>query len=95
MKVYLNQLVIIEGDPFPHYWRKEFESVVIPRKGDYIEDSLWKDPGEYEVTGVTINYQDTCCYVSLEQYKYKISTKQKDEMAHIAELHGWKCSWTR
>lgn len=95
MKIYLNQFVKIEGDPFPHYCRKEFEGVVVPRKGDYIEDSLWKEPGEYEVTGITFNYQENYCYVNIEHYQYEIPIVKKDEFAHIAGLHGWKTSWKK
>lgn len=35
---------------------KTFESNVIPHKGDQIADSVFKDPYEYEVVDVTINY---------------------------------------
>ena len=95
MKVILNQQVKIEEDSFPHFWNKEYEHNVIPRKGDFVEDSLWKEPGEYEVTEVTINYQENYCYVSLEKYSYEIPANRKDEYDQIANLHGWKTSWRR
>lgn len=93
MKIYLHQQVKIEGDPFPHYWRKEIKNDIIPRKGDSIEDSLWKDPGEYEVIDITLNYQEDFCYVYLCQYKHEIPNNRKDEFKKIASSHGWTCSW--
>lgn len=93
MKIYLTQPVKIEGDRFPHSWSKIYESSVIPRKGDFVEDPLWKDPGEYEVVGITINYYADSCYVGLKEYEMEIPKERKDEMARMAELHGWKSSW--
>lgn len=95
MKICLTQPVKIKGDNFPHRWSKEYDSLVIPRIGDSIEDPLWKDPGEYKVTGISISYYEDACYVGLEQYGYEIPAEQKDEQAKMAKLHGWKSSWKR
>ena len=46
---------------------KTFNSNIIPHKGDYIEDIAWKDPFEYEVKEVTINYEENQCYVELPE----------------------------
>lgn len=56
MKVIISQTVCIDGENFPSSWEKGYDSTVIPRVGDMIEDPIWKDPGEYEVRNVTINY---------------------------------------
>lgn len=49
MKIFLSQTVKFEGDNFPYSWTKEYDSELIPHKGDFVEDPLWKDPYEYEV----------------------------------------------
>lgn len=59
MKVIISQTVCIDGENFPSSWEKGYDSTVIPRVGDMIEDPIWKDPGEYEVRNVTINYYAT------------------------------------
>lgn len=93
MKVSISQQVKFSGDNFPHSWSKEFDSVVIPHAGDYIEDPLWKDPYEYKVTKVIIDYYDNTCYVDVEAYNLEISSDRKDEFTEMAELHGWKAGW--
>lgn len=93
MKLIISQQVEIKGDHFPHDCSKEIESTIIPNVGMSIEDPIWKDPGEYKVIDVLINYQEDYCYISLEKYNVEIPNKKKDEWAHMAELHGWKCSW--
>lgn len=93
MRLIISQVVEFENDDFPYTWRKEMETSVIPHKGDFIEDSLWKDPGEYEVIETTINYQENYCYVQLKQYENIIPVSRKDEFKRIAELHGWKAGW--
>ena len=95
MNLIISQQVKIKGDNFPHNWRKEIESIIIPNIGMSIEDSLWKEPGTYKVTDVSINYQEDYCYISLEKYDVEIPDERKEEMAHIANLHGWACSWTQ
>lgn len=93
MKITISQHVEIQGEPPIHYWSKDYETVLLPNKGIMIEDSLWKDPGSYEVCDVTVNYQENVCYVAVKQYSTKISEHEKAEFANIANLHGWKCSW--
>ena len=93
MKIIISQRVDIVGDNFPHNWRKEYESIIIPRTGDFIEDSIWKEPYEYKVIGVTINYCDNECYIEVEKYNVDITSERKDEFTRIANFHGWKTSW--
>jgi len=93
MKVQLMQNVRIRGERFPYQWSKVYESNVIPSVGMKIEDSLWKDPTEYEVKDVTINYADDICYVSIGWYNVEIAKERQKEMANMAKLHGWTCNW--
>lgn len=93
MKIILSQPVKIEGEPDIHRFSKEYISDIMPVVGAEVEDCLWKDPGEYKITGYTINYEDNSCYVGVEQYDFEIPKERKDEFAEIVKLHGWKASW--
>lgn len=93
MKVFLSQIVNFEGDNFPYSWRKEYTSSMIPRKGDFVEDPLWKDPYEYEVKKVCFNYSEDVCYVTLDEYTSVLPKTRCAEFKRIAELHGWQANW--
>lgn len=93
MKIVLSQPVKIEGEPDIHRFSKEYESDIMPVVGIEVEDSLWKDPGEYEITGYMISYQENTCFVGVKPYNITIPKSRKDEFAHMAKLHGWKASW--
>jgi hypothetical protein len=72
---------------------KTFDSEIIPRVGDLIEDSVWKDPYEYKVSEVTINYQNDTCYVFLE--KQILETDKKEHLSthlKMTKLHDWENS---
>ena len=91
MKILIMQMVEIENTQIPLRLEKEINSDIIPNIGMTVEDSLWKDPGEYKVADVVINYQENCCYITVEKYNDSISNDYKEEFKHIAELHGWSC----
>ncbi len=93
MKITISQQVKIVNDKFPHSWRTEYESNIIPHVGDSIEDPIWKEPYDYKVIEVTINYYANECYVSVEAYDGEIPEERKEDFAHMAKLHGWKSSW--
>ena len=93
MKIFLFQLVKFEGDNFPYSWTKEYDSELIPHKGDFVEDSLWKDPGEYEVQKVIMNYDENRCYVVLSVFEPELPQSRREEFAKIANSHGWKANW--
>ena len=95
MKVIISQMVLIEGEDFPSNWEKGYDSEIIPRVGASIEDPIWKDPGEYQVKNVTINYSSNECYVYMGRYANIIPNERKEEFGKIAELHGWKANWMR
>ena len=58
MKVIISQTVLIEGEDFPSNWEKGYDSEIIPRVGDSIEDPIWKDPGEYQVMNAMYIWED-------------------------------------
>lgn len=93
MKIILSQPVKIEGEPDIHRFSKEYISDIIPIIGIEVEDPLWKDPGEYKITGYTISYYENSIYVGLEKYNFEIPKSRKKEFAQMAKLHGWKASW--
>jgi hypothetical protein len=70
---------------------KIFESPVIPHKGDYITDSLWKKPYEQEVVEVNINYQNNECYVSFKPITLKTNSIDRlRNYIEMAKLHEWE-----
>lgn len=93
MKICLSQQVDIGNERFPHSWKKEYDSSIIPMVGMKIGDPIWKDPYEYEVVDVIIDYYSDECYISLSKYKDTIPQERKSEFAHMASGHGWKASW--
>ena len=95
MKIILRQLVKLEGDRFPHSWSKTYESNIKPTVGDKIEDPIWKDPYEYEVKEVVINYAVGECYVAIEEYNITVPENRKDDFVNMAHSHGWKTSWEK
>lgn len=94
MKVTIMQQIQLKD--FQKGWRsitKEFETNIIPHKGDFITDSVWKDPFEYEVVEVNINYQEDECYISLSAII--LETNDKDRLRgyiEMTKLHNWKCA---
>lgn len=93
MKIFLSQTVKFEGDNFPYSWTKEYDSELIPHKGDFVEDPLWKDPYEYEVEHVVMNYNENRCYVTVSAFKPELPKNRMEEFANIANSHGWNARW--
>ena len=93
MKIIISQAVEFVGDRTPYRWTKTYESMMIPHKGDFVEDPLWKDPYEYEIEHVIFDYYENTCYVSVSPFVPKIPKDRMYEFEHIAELHGWEASW--
>ncbi|MDB2104006.1 hypothetical protein PMW00_13370 [Clostridium paraputrificum] len=94
MKVMLSQVIGLKTfNKGCFSMRKEFETNIIPHVGDYIEDSVWKDPYEYKVIETIINYQENQCYVSLECIKFDHDNKEVlKEWCDMVKLHGWSTS---
>ena len=96
MKIHISQLVNIEGSNYPYTWTKNYgDRVIVPRKGDKLEDTLWKDPYEYEVVEVLLDYEEDTCFVTVAPYEGVIPQERMDEFGRIAELHGWGASWVK
>lgn len=71
---------------------KEFESSVIPHKGDFITDTCFDDPYEYEVVEVVVNYQHDECLVHLSPIVIESNDNQAIlKYVNMAELHDWEC----
>lgn len=93
MKIRLLQQILLKDQPrtFREIY-KDYESDFVPRKGDYIYDSAFKDPYECEVVSVTIDYEHDMCYVYL--HYVELETNNEDAIIKYIEktkLHGWKC----
>lgn len=93
MKIILMQQIQLED--FRKGWRnitKEFESNIVPHKGDLISDSVWKDPYEYEVVEININYSENECYVSLAPIKLETNDiEHLKKYTEMTKLHHWEC----
>ena len=95
MKIRLIQQILLKDklNTFREIY-KEFQSNVIPHKGDMIADSLWKDPSEYEVSEVVIDYTDEVCVVRLPFIE--LNSEDEEEVrkyiVEIAQKHKWKCN---
>lgn len=91
MRITLSQQVLLKGRPNTFRTAyKHFESNVIPHEGDKVADSAFKDPYEFEVVNVIINYQDNTCHVSLRMIEID-SDNEKDIEGYleIYRLHDW------
>ena len=92
MKISVSQTISLNDFREGHFIiRKEFESNVIPHKGDFLVDSVWKDPYEYEVVEVQIDYSKDACYVTLSMITFDHNNKEDLKQWHdMVKLHGWE-----
>ncbi|MEC1440555.1 hypothetical protein ABEV79_14895 [Bacillus licheniformis] len=95
MKIRLHQQVCLKDNLRDfRTLHKEFESNVIPHKGDFIADSLYKDPYEIEVGEVHINYQRNECNVFLHRIELESnSVEALEDYVDIGLLHDWTCDF--
>lgn len=93
MNIILSQAVMLEDFRKGHVnIYKEFTSNVIPHKGDYITDTCFKDPYEFEVVQVVLNYQQDECMVYLPPIIIESDDKQALlNYVNMTELHNWSC----
>ncbi|WP_432358833.1 hypothetical protein [Sporosarcina sp. UB5] len=93
MEIIISQYVGLKGDARTfHRVYKEFQSNVIPHAGDFIKDSAYKEPYEYEVASVIIDYTNNYCDVTLKIYE--LETTDDSFVKREVEMfmsHGWKC----
>lgn len=93
MKIRIVQQVSIENRPetYKNIY-KDFESDVIPHKGDFITDPAFKDPDEYEVHSVTIDYGVNLVQVLV--HSVILETEKEEAVKEYVEMmkkHDWKC----
>jgi hypothetical protein len=73
---------------------RDFESEIVPHKGDFIYDSAFKDPSEYEVIQTFIDLESQTCFVHLVPYVIDWpQATENDVIRHVEMmmLHNWKC----
>jgi len=87
MKILLIQYIETTNDKFPQPIYKLVENNAIPHAGDYIYDTLWKEPNEYKVDKVVIDYTYNRCEVTLEKCEEKWDSFER--FIEMAKLHGW------
>lgn len=68
---------------------KTFDSNIIPNKGDFISDPLFKKDDGYEVKNININYSRNICYITISPYPIQTEEELKDYV-QIAKLHDWQ-----
>ncbi|MDB5083961.1 MAG: hypothetical protein JWN30_847 [Bacilli bacterium] len=83
MEIIIYQQINLKNNPRVfHDVFKTFGSDVIPHKGDFISDSAFKDPYEYEVLQVVINYNDNSCFVRIPL----IELESKNDGTSLVEM---------
>ena len=76
--------------------RKIINSDFVPRKGDFIEDTVWKGDDHQEVQSVVINYGENYCFVYLPAIDLGTDEKEVlEQYEDMAKLHGWSSSSER
>ena len=94
MILIVSQRIKIKSSRVPYSIQKKYgEQSIIPRIGDKLEDTVWKDPYEYEVTEIVLNYQDRTCYVEVAPLEGEIPEEKMEEFAEMVKTHGWSTSW--
>lgn len=71
---------------------KTFESSIRPVNGDIIDDPGFH-PGfhnGYEVVKVTLNYESSECYVSLQPLLIEVEEIKAETYIEKLETHGWR-----
>lgn len=72
---------------------KDFESDVIPHKGDFIRDRAFKNPDEYQVHSVTIDYDVNLAQVLIHRVELETDKEEAvKEYINMMKKHGWKCN---
>lgn len=93
MEVRISQQIQVKDSirDFRHVFKSFFNVTVIPHKGDFIADSAFKDPYEFEVIDVTIDYDEDKCFVSLSPFVAETTEHLLEHATMMQEYHGWDC----
>lgn len=86
----ISQQINVEGERIPRTICKKFESSIVPSLGMKIEDVGWKNPYNYEVTEVIINYNENTAFVTVAPYVNIVPANKIEEFLKIEENCGWK-----
>ena len=87
MKIVLIQYIETQNEKYPNAIYKAVENNAIPHAGDYINDAVWKEPTQYKVCEVVIDYTYNRCEVTIE--KCEEEWDSFENFAAMANLHGW------
>jgi hypothetical protein len=87
LKILLIQYIQCKDSDYPKAIYKLLENNSIPHAGDFINDSVWKEPTQYEVKEVSIDYSYNRCEVLLSKCEEEWDAFEK--FAGMAKLHGW------
>jgi hypothetical protein len=69
---------------------KPFESINIPRKGDFIKDSMFVDPVEIEVISVDKNKAAETIAIHLRPLEINYATDEHNKnMVNAYKANGW------
>lgn len=91
MKVTLMQDIATKNLKHHKCLTKVFDSIVIPRTGDFISDEFYEDPYERIVKGVTIDYSKNTCYVKVKEIILNsFEVEDLENYYNTAILHGWE-----
>ena len=92
MKITLVQAICTkESSNGVRFIQKDYETEIKPSVGDSVtNDSFWKDPYEYPVTYVEIDFAENHCRVVLDDFHVS-SIDEIQKMQDLAvKYHGWK-----
>ncbi|CDN42190.1 MULTISPECIES: hypothetical protein [Paenibacillus] len=94
MKIHLGQQIALEAvRDFRHVY-KEFEFNFIPRIGENVSDTAFKDPYSYPVADVNYNFDENVVYVTLNMIVIPSSDKKLlKSYIDMYKLHNWKCDY--
>nr|WP_300004490.1 hypothetical protein [Tissierella sp.] len=93
MKIRIVQQVYLvdKPDTFKNVY-KEFDSSIIPHKGDFITDRAFKNPDEYEVHSISLDYDADLAQVLIHSVELA-SDKEESIKEYITMMkrYGWIC----
>lgn len=91
MRIILSQLIIPQDDDRGTFQiEKEVAWPFVPRVGDELGDSLYKEPNEMKVVRVEFSTRDDTCYIFIEPLKVPTLVESELPWKRLAELHKWK-----
>ena len=93
MKIRIVQQIYLQDKPetFKNAY-KEFESNIIPHKGDFITDRAFKNPDVYQVHSISIDYGADLVQVLVHSVELESSKEEAvKEYINMMIKYGWIC----